>query len=170
MKTYSIILGSGALAVGLGLSGQASAVTVSRDYLSHGTASCQSSLPVFDGNIRKRPMAVANEGSTTAFVTCDTESINNAGTGFTAVGVFVKNRAGTAGLTVNCTLVNGVLSPSGSFPKTSPAIAVGGISQIAWTTADNSGANFAAPAVSCALPAGVDIWLVEFTYPEDVGM
>ena len=170
MKTYSIILGSGALAVGLGLSGQASAVTVNRNYFSHGTANCQSALPVFDGNIRKRPLAVANEGTTTAFITCDSESINSSASGFSKVGVYFINRAGTAGLTVNCTLVNGVITAFGSFPKTTAAIAVGAQDNILWTTADNAGANFEAPAVSCALPAGVDIGAMQFQYPEDVGM
>ena len=74
------------------LSPNAQAVTVNRDYLSHGTANCQSALPVFDGNIRKRPAAVANEGTATAFVTCDSESINDGATGFSQAVMFTPER------------------------------------------------------------------------------
>jgi hypothetical protein len=169
MNRSGLVLSAACLVAGLGMNGQASAVTVTRNYLSHGTANCQSALPVFDGNIRKRPMALANEGTATAFVTCDVESINNSATGFTAAGVFFTNRAGTAGVTVNCSLVDGAFAATGTFPKASPAIAVGSSSAITWSTADNSGANFMAPAISCALPPGVDISLVQFVYPEDVG-
>lgn len=170
MNRHSFVPGSLVLAVGMAMSGQASAVTVTRDYLSHGTANCQSALPVFDGNVRKRPMAVANEGTTTAFITCDSESINNTGTGFTEVAVYLRNRAGAAGITVGCTLVEGAFIATGSFPKTSGAIpGAGGTSQIIWTIADNANNVFVSPAVSCALPPGVDISLMQFKYAEDVG-
>jgi hypothetical protein len=170
MNPYSIVFASAALAAGLVMSGQASAVTVSRDYASHGTANCQASLPVFDGNLRKRPMGVANEGTTTAFITCDSENIDNLQAGNTQVGVFFRNRAGTAGITVSCTLVNGFFTASKFLPKTSSALAVGGITGITWTAAgDNGGTNFTGAAVSCGLPPGVDLSAVEYVYPEDVG-
>lgn len=151
------------------LSPNAQAVTVNRDYLSHGTANCQSALPVFDGNIRKRPAAVANEGTATAFVTCDSESINDGATGFSQVGVYVLNRAGTDGVTLTCTLVNAVFTAGATVTKTSAAIPASSTGFITWSTADNGGNNFTAPAVSCALPPGVDISFMQFIYPEDVG-
>lgn len=148
----------------------ASAATTERDYFSHGTASCQSALPVFDGNIRKRPMALGNEGAATAFVTCDTDSIDNFGGGHSGIAVYVRNRAGAAGVQVNCTLVDGVFTASTFHPKTSPAMEAGEVSLIEWTAADdNGGINFVAPAISCGLPAGVDIPAVEFIYPEEIG-
>jgi hypothetical protein len=152
--------------------GDASAATVTRDCLRHGTASCRSALPVFDGNIRKRPAALGNEGTATAFITCDSDSINNGGTGHSAVSVFFTNRAGAPDVVVNCTLVDAVFTAIESFPKSSNALPVGvpGGGAITWTAAaDNEGANFIAPAVSCAVPAGVDVPFVQFVYPEEVG-
>lgn len=69
---------------------------------------CQPSLPVFDGNIRKRPLAVVNEGASSAFVTCS----------FTTVGpelenlveryqLFVSN-TGPDTVEISCTGVGGV--------------------------------------------------------------
>ncbi len=168
MKLTSLAFGAMAAIAGT-FAGDVSAATVTRDYLSHGTASCQAALPVFDGNIRKRPMALGNEGSATAFVTCDTDSINNNSTGHSGVGIYFTNRAGAVGVVINCTLVDGAFTAFGSFPKSSAAIPVGSTGAIIWSAADNEDNNFVAPAVSCALPAGVDISLVQFVYPEEVG-
>jgi len=159
------------LAVGMAMSGQADAVTVNRDYLTHGTASCQAALPVFDGNIRKRPKAIANEGTSSAFVTCGFESINNAGTGFSAVTIFFINRSGVA-KTVNCTFVNGIydfafspsLVKSVVMPTTRANVSLG-----VTAATDNAGTNFTAPAISCEIPAGVEIAAVKGIYPEEVG-
>lgn len=171
MKLTSLVLGGMAVLAGTLAGGEASAATVSRDYLSHGTASCQAALPVFDGNIRKRPVALGNEGTSTAFVTCDTDSINDFPSGHTGVGVYFNNRAAAAGTVVNCTLVDGAFVANESFPKASNAMAVGpAAGVITWSAAaDNEGDNFVAPAISCALPPGVDIALVQFIYPEEVG-
>jgi hypothetical protein len=169
MMTKSLVVAAGIAALASWTSA-ADAATTSRNYLSHGTANCQSALPVFDVNIRKRPYAVANEGDAGAFVTCDSESINNGGTGFTGVGMFFRNRAGTDGVTINCTLVDAVFTPLETFPKTSAAIPAGATGAIQWTAAgDNAGANFLAPAVSCILPPGVDISFTNFIYPEEIG-
>ncbi len=158
----AVVLGS------LTLSSQVSAATALRNHFSHGTANCQSALPVFDGNIRKRPMAVANEGSSTAFITCDSENNEESFGGMQEVGVYFTNRSGANGLTVSCTLVNGVYSGT-FFPKPTAAIPAGGYGFITWTAADNGGAKFVAPAVSCGLPAGVELNYVNFVYPEEVG-
>lgn len=37
---------------------------------SNATGLCQSALPVFDGVIRKRPLAIQNEGTSDAFISC----------------------------------------------------------------------------------------------------
>ncbi|MDQ3057569.1 MAG: hypothetical protein M3Q96_07520 [Pseudomonadota bacterium] len=160
-----------ALAAGIAMSGQAEAVTVNRDYLTHGAASCQAALPVFDTNIRKRPKAVANEGSSSAFVTCGFDEINNAGTGYSDVNVFFINRSGVA-KTVNCTFVDGifdtVITPSivksVVMPTTASPTALG-----VNAATDNAGNNFTAPAISCELPPGVEIGAVRGVFPEEVG-
>jgi hypothetical protein len=85
--------------------GDASAATVTRDCLRHGTASCRSALPVFDGNIRKRPAALGNEElpprSPPATVTT---------TGHSTVSAFFTNRASAADVVVNCMLVDAVFT------------------------------------------------------------
>ena len=159
------------LAIGMTMSGQADAVTVNRDYLTHGTASCQAALPVFDGKIRKRPKAIANEGTSSAFITCDFDSINNGGTGFTDIGIFFINRSGVA-KTVNCTFVDGIydvafspsLVKSVVMPTTTAPVSLG-----VTAATDNAGNNFTAPAISCEIPAGVEIAAVRGVYPEEVG-
>ena len=160
-----------ALALGLGASPQLSAATVVRSHFSHGTANCQSALPVFDGSIRKRPMALANEGVTTSFVTCDSENINADAetTGFHLVEIYFRNRSGNDGVAVSCTLVDGVDQASSFLPKQSTLMFIGGTAAVYWDSADNEDTNFGAPAISCALPAGVDITVVGFAYSEDVG-
>lgn len=170
MKNTHLAAGIAALIAMAGAAGTASAATVTRDYLSHGTANCQGALPVFETQLRKRPAALANEGTSTAFVTCDLDSINNGGTGTQAAGIFVTNRAGADGVTISCTLVDAVFTANAAFPKTSDPIAAGAIGSVNWSAAgDNAGGNFAAPAISCGLPAGVDISFVRFVYPEEVG-
>lgn len=172
MQSSSYLMSFLAVAVGAGLCGQARAVDVDRDYLSHGTASCQAALPVFDGNIRKRPMALANEGTGNAFVTCDTDTMDNFNSEkFKTVGIYFTNRS-AASVTVSCTLVTGLTPfvPIVSFPKTSPTIPSGGNSAVVWTASgDNSDVNFGYPAVSCNLPAGVEINVTRFVYVENVG-
>lgn len=145
--------------------------TITRDRFHHGPANCQPALPVFDGNIRKRPLAIGNEGSGNAFITCGFDDIDNGGSGYSGIGLYLVNQAGAPGVTVTCTLVNGIaLNPGGVgyFTKTTDALAAGATTAINWTIADNADANFVAPALSCNLPAGVSIWAVQGLYPEGV--
>jgi hypothetical protein len=134
---------------------------------------CQSALPVFDGNIRKRPLAVANEGTSNAFVTCS----------FTTVGpelanlvesykLFVSN-AGTGTVDINCTGVGGVqggiinqapqsipltirlVSGEKRFFSYFPAQFLGGVLS-----------NYFS--VSCSLPLGTSINDMQVFFDEDV--
>ena len=153
------------------MSGNAAAVTIARDYLSHGTANCQSALPVFDGNIRKRPMAVANEGTSNAFVTCDADTINNGGVArYTEIVVLLINRAGVADVTVSCTAVDGFITATTFITKSSAPIPVGTPGLIQWIPTDNGGNNYRSPALNCNLPAGVDLSAIMFNYAEEVGL
>ena len=148
---------------------------VIRDHLSHGTAGCQSALPVFDGNIRKRPLAVANEGASSAFLTCDFDDIDNNFGGKEKVGIYFVNQSGAADATVSCTLVDGVvISPAMTryFPKVSPPIALGATSGILWDAVADAveSGRYIAPALSCSLPPGIAVWAVQNVYPEDIGL
>ena len=153
----------------LGLGVEASAETVVRQHYSHGTASCQGALPVFDGRLRKRPLAFANEGTANAFVTCDTDSFSVASEGtFTLISMYFHNHgAGTPAIA--CTLVDVGASSTTYLPKTTGPIAPGEGSFILWAAADNGGALFRSPAISCNLPPQTQIDAVGFAYREDIG-
>ncbi|MGY1458945.1 MULTISPECIES: hypothetical protein [unclassified Luteimonas] len=78
------------------------------------TAICQGALPAFETQIRKRPLAVQNEGGTNAFVTC---SFNNPGNsnGSSRVSrftVYLQNMSSAR--TVSCTAVNSGAGANGS--------------------------------------------------------
>ncbi|HST45355.1 MAG TPA: hypothetical protein VLK29_09045, partial [Luteimonas sp.] len=40
------------------------------EYRQNATGLCQAALPAYDGLIRKRPVAIRNEGDAAAFVSC----------------------------------------------------------------------------------------------------
>lgn len=129
------------------------------------TAFCQSALPVFDTQIRKRPLGVSNEGTAGAFVTCSiamgynpVEIIN---------GVVIMTNRGAGAVTVNCTLVNGVvaeLGPPGYFPK-AVELAPGVATPLVWSPADHGLESFHPyQSYSCHLPPGVEINVVGYDY------
>ncbi len=63
---FATLSAAAALALGSGYAPQANAVSMA----ANATAFCQTALPVFDGNVRKRPLAVTNEGTSNAFISC----------------------------------------------------------------------------------------------------
>lgn len=129
---------------------------------------CQTALPVFDGVVRKRPLAVQNEGSITTFVTCGLEGKFYGFASSAIVFVGLVNNSGSPA-TVNCTLVdgrNGMTDPV-YRPKSVELAANQPIAELVWSSADNEGENFTYPAISCALPPGTGIKAVgqEFLAP-----
>jgi hypothetical protein len=142
------------------------AASVQRNLIGDAVANCQPALPTFDGNIRKRPMAFANEGDTTAFITCGSEQHNGDGRIFE---VYFVNRSGSPNVVVHCSLVDGFVNRGVFLPRTSEPIALGGQGWLQWTADDNSGISFVSPTLSCALPPGVDIVGTAYTFVEYVG-
>ena len=172
MNRLSIAVGAAALVCGMGIVGSASAVVSTRDYLSHGNANCHSALPVFDANMRHRPMAFANDSTTaSAFVTCDTEHMDNSnGAKFSAVGVYFTNRS-SATTSVNCTLVTGLVPfvTVKFYPKVSTSMPPGVNGLVAWDVSDNAFVKFGFPTVSCNLPPSVEINIMRFEFEEEIG-
>lgn len=113
---------------------------------------CKSALPVFDGNIRNRPLAVQNEGTSSAFVTCaqqgDFDELP------THIDINLINLNAMA-VTVNCTMVSGSLSPA--YYTSSTLVPAGAINH--HVEFAPSGAAFNSPnhAFSCSLPPGAGI-------------
>lgn len=133
---------------------------------------CQPALPAFDGMIRKRPLAMQNEGTGNAFLTC------GFGGGFNGVPSAKTLSVGFTNLnqqpaTVNCTLADaqaGVIDPE-YFVKSTTVPATGApVHLLMWSAAgDNGGVRFTYPAVSCMLPPGVGIQVTNHTYDEEIG-
>lgn len=149
------------LAAALAVPAAAGAGTVAPDpntRIELAAAACQSALPVFDGVIRKRPMAVQNEGTSSSFITCGLEGRFYAVPSSSMVGVLVTNNTAQAA-TLNCTLVDG--GDGLMFPVYMPkSVNLGpnaATVTVSWQPGDNGGANFIYPAISCQLPPGIGI-------------
>ena len=137
-----------------------------RQSVSHPTGYCQTSLPVFDGNVRKRPLAVQNEGTGVAFVTCSYPSPEGREPGESATTrvwqYFVNTSA--APVTVSCTGVASTNNQdSAQYVTKSRVVNPGaGEQSISWYAADFAGMptvfpNQGAFSVSCGLPPGAGI-------------
>ena len=155
MKTS--ILGLAVVAVVASLaSGNAQAIR----YDQNGSGTCNGALPFFDQNLRFRPLAVANIGSTNAFVTCTQASRETSPASATEARVYLHNTSSTSA-TVSCIYRPGeevgAASPT-AFPK-NLVLAAGQTGFIIWTSAaDNAGNSFERPAnFSCNLPVGFEL-------------
>jgi len=67
LNLLSVILAGVLVAL---VSTEASAVDLERLSMANAVGRCQGALPNYEGAIRKRPLAVQNEGTGSAFVTC----------------------------------------------------------------------------------------------------
>jgi hypothetical protein len=133
---------------------------------SNATGMCQSALPVFDTQIRKRPLGVSNEGSSSAFVSCSVPVGYNPDTVDNGA-IFLTNRNAGA-VIVSCTLVDGALAAQdpGYYPQTVAALP-GEVTIIVWDPADHGLETFQSyPNYSCNLPPGVEINVVGNDYTE----
>lgn len=121
---------------------------------------CQSSLSNLESGIRKRPLAVANEGTETRFISCSVH-IDTEGLQTNMVGVLLTNRSANA-QAVNCTLVDGIALPYPQYPPLyfpkSIAILPGAAAVMTWDhETDNAGEQFRVVNLNCGLPAGTEI-------------
>ncbi len=145
-------------ALGITTLNAASAAIVDRTETVMPAENCQPALPAYDGSIRKRPLAVQNEGGAIAFVTCGMKGAFAARPINRMVTITLVNTTPTP-VAATCTLVDGrdlALSTPVFIPLTrtlSPAMP----STYFWSPANNGGANFIYPALSCGLPPGIGI-------------
>jgi hypothetical protein len=152
-------------------SGDALALTKPRSFVQNATGACQSALPVFDGQIRKRPLAVQNEGTSAAFVSCSFMDTDRSVNGVTDVYLYADNNTSSP-VTVNCTLVTGI---SGDYPQYFPKSillpANSKLNGFVWSSTDNGGSNFSNKAInaSCQLPVGTGLTSSFVYFDEDVG-
>lgn len=162
----------GLLAAALTSAVSANAASQLRNQYYQAAFNCHGALPAFEGMLRTRPLAVANEGNATAYVTCGLtmEMAGEVGVqaGSQAVYVLLTNRSATPA-TVGCTLVEGYGGTrTASRPKTIQ-IQPGAYAELAWMHYENGGQHFRWPSLSCALPAGVEINGTTQQFYEPVG-
>lgn len=132
----------------------------------HGNASnpaarCQGALPVFEMAIRKRPLAVVNEGTNDAFVTCGFEydAVDAEDNAPILLDTYFSNRT-AAPVTVTCTAVTGFDTGVNEFVSlTTQSIAPGAQGNLFWEAADfpDDGLLSGLVSISCNLPAGTAI-------------
>lgn len=158
MSRSMLAVAFAAMVVGMAASQEAFAME--RYNLTNGAGACQGAMPHYEGNLRKRPTAIANEGSTNAFVSC---SLAQDWFGNSAYYGLVVNNNGTAEVIVTCTFAAGIKLNGNSLfvptllPKTFP-VPAGAYADPQWTAADNGNSPLPASGNwSCNLPAGTEI-------------
>ena len=112
---------------------------------------CQAALPVYEGQIRKRPLAVVNESAEPAFVTCalsgEEVSLN-----VQSFGTRISNGSDVA-VTVSCTAVVGDELATASYIPKNITLSPGSAGNLTWTGADAGGLlTSKSIALSCNLP------------------
>lgn len=102
------------------------------------SGACQSALPVFDGQIRKRPLGVQNEGIKPAFISCSYYSVGPYGLtlGVNMVRVYVASNNHVAS-TVSCLGISGYNDGNAQYVLKSVNVPADN-SQVAidWTASD----------------------------------
>lgn len=113
---------------------------------------CQAALPAFEGQTRKRPLSLINEGSSSVFVTCafTTEEVSINVQGF---NTRVSNLSDVSA-TINCTAVVGEELEDADYIAKSITLVPGASGTLSWDTLDNGGLLFdKSVAISCSLPS-----------------
>ena len=139
--------------------------------VSNAAGACQGSLPIYNANLRKRPLGILNEGATSAFLSCGLQwGVMPGNTPQTYVTA--TNRNATA-VDLTCTLLDGYPIVTGEpfarvyyHPKTI-SIAADSTASIVWDPSDyyvgahtfTGYENF-----SCNVPAGVEINRAGYDY------
>lgn len=124
----------------------------------HAIGTCEAALPAYEGTIRKRPLALVNEGMASAFVTCAFPGFE--GGTFIGLDIWFTN-FGNAAAVVRCTFVTGTAATG--VPHAVPPTYTTRIRELPAGASDalfltQGGASTDAPtSVSCALPPQVGI-------------
>ncbi|MBB6599243.1 hypothetical protein [Luteimonas sp. MC1825] len=124
-------------------------------------ARCQGALPAFETAIRKRPLAIQNEGNASSYITCGFEFDAGAAIDNSAIllDTYFTNTT-TAPVSLTCTAVTGWQTGANEFVSRTEVIAPGAQSEdMFWYADDFVGGGMASGlvAISCNLPVGVGI-------------
>lgn len=161
----------------LAAAGEAGAWSYPREFHQNASGTCQAALPAYEGQIRKRPLALQNESVANAFVSCSLFSPGATTSSFLtgeiyAVIITLDNN-GPDPVDVTCTLIAGASrSPYNYyFTKTIALPAESTYNQIAWSQdPDFDGGKIGPPpGISCNLKPGVGIATTSIYYFEEIG-
>jgi hypothetical protein len=161
MKLNQTCLAAAVLTISAAASQPAAALDRYRFPAGHAAAFCQASLPAFEGLVRKRPLAVQNEGASTAYITCSFPMDQGATVLEGMIMMFVNNTSGN--LPITCTMVTGSETLVTYLPATKVA-APGYTSQPWYPGNGNMMVSF-----NCALPPGTGIHYIYAATKADVG-
>lgn len=175
--THRLALSCGLAIAAASFAPGAEAALVERIEYFNASAHCQAALPAYDGMIRKRPLAVVNEDTRTAFVTCALPTPGR----IALLQVFASNKGATA-VQLTCTAISGIEGEGSSYrvPRTVTLPATGERVQMFWW-GTYYGGPLASPAgepnffigpylaVSCTLPASTSLNNFILTYSEEIG-
>jgi len=174
MRRATCILFSASCFLGLSLS--AGAAELARVDVQGATGMCKAATSAFAAGTRYRPLAVANESSSNAFVTCNWQGDDRTGSVRAAkrLSVVVSNFH-TAPQSVTCTLVNGHQTGGltfASYVAKTVSIPAGGFAELAWVpgeVANSKPSGIDRPSLSCSLPPQAALQHTRREYNEDVG-
>jgi hypothetical protein len=167
-STHKVTLLAATAALCLAAIAPADAATVSRTFYQNGGSACTGALPTYEGALRKRPKAIANEGTTGAFITCSaiTNDLNSAKP---AVAFAYFTNRGASATSVSCTFVNGdEFYGSTATPQTLP-LASGQFLPMFFVPPSGPEFDRFTINLSCSLPPGVELNLFGHNIEEDVG-
>lgn len=136
----------------------ANAVNANRGNAINAVGACQGALPSFEGSLRKRPLAIANEGTTAAFVSCSLQGERWTPDWNTKVEVFFEN-PGPGTRSVTCTLVDNYAGGSNRYlTKTVSIVAGQQFPRLTFLASefDNNRIHYLA-SFSCSLPPGLSL-------------
>ena len=155
--------------------GAGHAATLNRDDYESGARACQGATAGFAAVLRARPLAVANVGDGTAFITCAWSGREGIGSTrrLEEVKVTLVNRAEVA-REVSCTFVHGIaVAPADQigYVTRSVEIAPGQSAALTFTQADVTQwkQQLSHPQISCAAPPLVEVASLGTWYVEEVG-
>ena len=149
----------------------AEAVLASRFRVETAARVCQGALPQFAGTLRARPLAIRNEGTEMAYVSCGWETSINGSQPVTSVGLRLTNPTATP-VYASCTMVHGWFAAPTAvvyFPRTvllDPAET----ENITWSADQLPGGLLTRPSVSCALPPGIELRYLNTLFQSEVGL
>lgn len=132
------------------------------------TGACNGALPAYETTLRKRPLAIANEGDSTAFVSCSLQTSGIENLGYFDVVLVLINR-GSEPAQASCTLVTGGTGDidfgnAGFFPQTAQVPGNGLVNLVWWADAFEVDSFDVLINFTCALPPDVEIGSIGGAY------